>query len=181
MSTQLTLVRNDEEWIRCSSETNTRLFTYQVWFDFNVKIATGFNFLQKLLEGKVLFVVDGSFCPKRFSFISAGWHASVDNKIVGRGDFIYPVSERHRHPHVAELRCVLSIMVGIYSVLSRYPYPSNTFEIEIKSDYQSLIHSIWNTLPVITLNTHLRQICREIGLIRDEWLAMIVAVKIKDH
>ena len=34
---------------------------------------------------------------------------------------------------------------------------------------------------MITLNTHLHQIVRDIGLIRDKWLAKIVAVKIKTH
>ena len=142
LSTQIILSRNNEDWIRQSSEINTKLFPHQTWFDFNIKIAEGFNFLKKLLEGKVLFMVDGSFFPERSSLILAIWYASVDNKIVAHGDFISLVLEEYCHLYAVELCGVLSIMVGIDSILSRYPHPSTVFETEIRSDCQLVIHSL---------------------------------------
>jgi hypothetical protein len=100
-------------------------------------------------------MVDGLFFPERSSLISAIWYASVDNKIVARGDLISLVLEEYHYLYAAELCSALSVIVGIDSILSRYPYISTTFETEIGSDCQLVIYSLWNTSPVIMLNTDL--------------------------
>ena len=75
--------------------------------------------------------------------------------VVVRGDFVSLVSEEYYYPYMAELYGTLSIWKGIDHILSRYPYPSIAFATKIESNYQSVIHSLWNTSPVITLNTYL--------------------------
>ena len=83
------------------------------------------------------------------------WHASVDKKIVARGDFISSVSEEYWHPYVAEICRLLSITISVDSILSRFSYPSIVFETKISSNCQSVIDSLWNTSPIITLNKYL--------------------------
>ena len=111
-------------------------------------------------------MVNWSFFPEQLSLISAVWYTSVDSRIVARGDFISLVSEEYHHPYAAELCGALSIWKGIDHILSRYPHLSMAFAIKIGSNYQSVIYSLWNTSLVITLNTYLHQIVREISIIR---------------
>ena len=118
------------------------LFPYQSWFKNNMKLTQGFNFLQKLLDSKVIFVVDGSFFPKWSSLISAVWYASINYKIVARGDFISLVEEEYCYLYAAELCRALSVMNGIDFVLSLFPYLSKAFYLKIGSDCQLVLHSL---------------------------------------
>ena len=102
----------------------------------------------------------------------------MNSRIVARGDFASSVSEEYYHPYTAKLCGALSIYKEIDHILLKYPYLSMAFAIKIGSNCQSVIYSLWNTSSVITLNTYLYQIVREISIIRDKLLAKIVAVKI---
>ena len=118
------------------------LFPHQSWFENNVKLTQGFNFLQKLLDSKVTFVVDGLFFPEWSSLISAVWYASVDYKIVARGDFISLVAEEYRYLYEAELCGALSVIKRIDFVLSHFPHPSKAFDLRIRSNCQLVLHSL---------------------------------------
>ena len=107
-----------------------------------MKLIQKFNFLQKLLDSKVTFVVDESFFPEWSSLILAVWYTSVDHKIVARGDFISSVAEEYYYPYAAELCRALSIMNGIDFILLSFLYLSKAFNLRIRSDYQLVLHSL---------------------------------------
>ena len=88
------------------------------------------------------------------------------------------MAEEYCYPYAAKLCGALSVMNGIDFILSCFPYPSKAFDLKIRSDYQSVLHSLWNTSLVIILNAHLHQVVREIGLIREKWSVNIMSIKI---
>ena len=120
-----------------------------------VQFSSRYNFLSLLIDSKVAFVVDGSFYPTKLHLISAAWFVTVDTKIIARASFISSVAEEYRHPFVAELCGVLSIMVCIDSILLRYPHPTTVIIIEIGSDCSNVLDSLWISIPIISMNKHL--------------------------
>ena len=100
---------------------------------------------------------------------------------MARGDFISLVAKEYYHLYVAELCGTLLIMSGVDYILWRSLYPSQAFNLKIGSDCKSVLNSLYNTSPVITLSTYLHQVVQEIGLLRDMWLAIIKPIKIVAH
>ena len=61
---------------------------------------------------------------------------------MARADFITSVAEEYRYPFLAELCGALSILICIDSILSRYPYPSKAFTIQIGSDCSDFLDTL---------------------------------------
>ena len=131
-----------------------------------VQFSSRYNFLSLLIDSKVAFVVNGSFYPTKSYLISAAWFVTVDTKIIAQVSFISSVAEEYRYPFAAELYGVLSIIVCIDSILSRYPHFSTIIIIEIGSDCSNILDSLQISIPIISMNKHLHQVIREIHLIK---------------
>ena len=131
-----------------------------------MKFSTGANFIQLFLSGDLEFVVNGSFYPTKSYLILAAWFALIGKKVVARADFITSVAEEYHHPFLVELYGALSILICINSILSRYPYPSKAFTIQIGSNCSGFLDTLWITSLVITILRYLQQVIREILLIK---------------
>ena len=162
----LTKWRHKTEGLTSSQRLQVYEVLHNKWVDKGVQFSSRYNFLSLLIDSKVAFVVDQSFYPTKSYLISAAWFVTVDTKIIAWASFILSVAEEYRYSFTAELCTVLSIIVCIDSILSRYPHPTTAIIIEIGSDCSNILDSLRISIPIISMNKHLHQVIREIHLIK---------------
>ena len=88
--------------------------------------------------------------------------------MIAKGNFITIVAEEYCHPYLAELCRVLSFLVSIDYILSKYSHVSSTKTFGISSNYQAVFNNLGRVKNIISLTTYLHQIVREITLIREK-------------
>ena len=73
----------------------------------------------------------------------------VQQKIAGKGNFIYTVVEENRNLFTAELYRILAFLVVIDYILTKYKVIKQSITITIGSDCKSILDILYNTSPVI--------------------------------
>ena len=134
---------------------------------------------QILLSGKCLAVVDGSFFPEHQEYISAHWMFVYKKKVIGQGGFVAKVEQHLQSAYSSEVCGGLGILSSIKEIMTGQTEERINFTIG--SDCQSAIHMFKTRQKVISFNSKLSEIVREILHIRNKFVKNLVTEKIAAH
>ena len=88
-----------------------------------------------------------------------------NHKPKGAGEFILSITPGYSHLFATELYRVLSLMATIDHILSKYPLITLSIVVKVRTDYKSVIDTIWDSNNLIGITYPLYQITREIKTI----------------
>ena len=135
--------------------------------------------LQILLSDKCIAAVDGSFFPEHPEYISAYWKFIYDRKIIGQGGFVVKSHPCIQSARAAEVCGGLGALATIDHIL--IDHHMRKINLTLGSNCQSAIH-IFNTRQrIVSFNSKISEVVREILQIKRLHLNNLVTEKIAGH
>lgn len=135
---------------------------------------------QHLCSSNCIISVDGSFFPHRPEHISAVWFVTVNETIIGLGDFLSSASLDCRSTCAAELCGVLAALQHVDHCMSQTQNNAKLY-VSIATDCQGVIDRLQKLASLVTMHATSHPIVREILHLKMTRCKSLDLIKVAAH